>query len=178
METITLIFLAVMILAYLIGAIVGLISIFIFLSNKYFSDIFKTIIHFIFISATTGFLLTPALAMHVSYSATDRIIFCTLWAINTYLIILFIKARTKVFDSISKSKSATITVKEKTHDEIDSLISATINNDINSVIEILNSGANPRTKDSSGYTAIDYARGHGYNAIQELLEKNITNRPT
>ena len=56
------------------------------------------------------------------------------------------------------------------------LIAAIANNDIKAVINCLALGVNPNKINNTGYTAIDYARGHGYGDIQNLLELNIRNR--
>lgn len=49
------------------------------------------------------------------------------------------------------------------------LIDAVTANDIKLVSNLLAVGADPSSKDSNGYSAIDYARGHGHDAVLGVL---------
>ncbi len=62
------------------------------------------------------------------------------------------------------------------YDVNDDLVTAVTNNDIKVVANCLALGANPNKVNKTGYSAIDYARGHGYSDIQDVLELNLKNR--
>ncbi len=53
------------------------------------------------------------------------------------------------------------------------LIEKVIDNDIDGVNMALYNGGNPNEINSTGYSALDYARGHGYAAIQHILQSHI-----
>lgn len=56
--------------------------------------------------------------------------------------------------------------------ESEELFEATRAGNLDRVKELIESGANPNAKDSSGYTPVDYARGHGFHEIQKFLKNN------
>ena len=52
------------------------------------------------------------------------------------------------------------------------LISAVNNHQADRVETLVNEGANPNLKNELGYSALDYARGHGYDIILKYLQNN------
>lgn len=70
-------------------------------------------------------------------------------------------------DKKDTHRKVTITDNEELNYE---LLKAVMNGDEKSIRSLLNSGADPNAKNSMGYSAIDYARGHGYSRIERILE--------
>ncbi len=72
------------------------------------------------------------------------------------------------------------TIETKKENKIDNMLpidsdlfNAVINNDLNTVMELMEKGANYNAKNELGYTVIDYARGRNNKEIYNYLNKKI-----
>lgn len=84
-----------------------------------------------------------------------------------------------IFKKHKKLLTETTVNKVKISKNSQELINNVIDHNITAVLQSLNEGANPREKDDSGYTALDYANGHGFSDIYGvLIAHNKSSKPT
>ena len=121
-------------------------------------------------------LLVIASGMGSDSGGMEYIIFIIYITSGVLLIYFLSKQATETHNNSSVNEAVANEHKIEINDVNNDLILAISNNDMKAVINCLALGANPNKKNSDGYTAIDYARGHGFRDIHDVLELNIENR--
>jgi len=105
LEGIAVSILVIMLSAFAISAVFGILISLVFLIKKMYSNFLKAIIYLFFLGITTILTSLPFLKMHGSYSDTDRILMIAFCLMNIALIVLYLVTRIRILVNHSKQKS-------------------------------------------------------------------------
>jgi predicted membrane channel-forming protein YqfA (hemolysin III family) len=97
--------LLLMLAVFTLSLVLGLICILLLLSQRQHADAANTLFFLLLLAAATAVVVLPALKMHGSYSAMERLLLLLLHLANLLLTVAFIRPRLRLLAAIHQLRT-------------------------------------------------------------------------